>query len=120
MDLSGIFLAFYRPANRFHVSTGRVRLVTVVPWHLVSGPTSLNVQRAEDDRHATRWQRLKCAGVCKRAEKFLIVLICKLESRVITTVLGRRFGVGGVRGVPRLVLFSAALIDTSDTRNTRN
>lgn len=31
VDLSGIFLAFYRPTNRFHVSTDRVRLVTVMP-----------------------------------------------------------------------------------------
>ena len=32
VDLSGIFLAFDGPANRFHVSAGRIRLVTAVAW----------------------------------------------------------------------------------------
>lgn len=57
----------------------------------------MNVQKIEDDRHATRWQR-KYAGLCKS-----IVLICNLGIKD-----SRR-----CEGVPRLVLVSAALIDTS-------
>ena len=69
MNLSGIFLAFYGPANRFHISAGRVRLVTAVPRYFVSGPTNLNVQRIEDDRHATRSPRLKPAELALDARE---------------------------------------------------
>ena len=63
VNLSSIFLAFYRPANRFHVSAGRVRLVSVVPWYFVSGPPNLNVQGMEDDRHANGSQSLISVGL---------------------------------------------------------
>ena len=53
MDLSGIFLAFYRPANRFHISVRRGRGLSVAPRYFVSRPTNLNVQRVEDYSHAT-------------------------------------------------------------------
>ena len=61
MDLSSIFLAFYRPANRFHISVRRGRGLSVAPWYFVSGPTKMNVQRVEDYSHANGWQRLEYA-----------------------------------------------------------
>lgn len=69
VNLSGIFLAFYRSANRFHISAGGVRLVSVVPWYFVSGPANLNVQRMEDDRHATRSQQVKSVGLAVDARE---------------------------------------------------
>ena len=53
VDLFGIFVALYGATNRFHVWPGRMRLVGVVLWYLVPGPTNLNMQRVEDDRHMT-------------------------------------------------------------------
>ena len=53
VDLFGILLSFYGATNRFHVWPGRMRLVGVVLWYLVPGPTNFNMQRVEDDRHMT-------------------------------------------------------------------
>ena len=52
MDLSSIFFAFYRPANRFHISVRRGRGLAGAPWYFVSGRTNMNVQRVEYYSHA--------------------------------------------------------------------